>query len=152
VNDLLGFCHLLVYPANASWCGTAYLLAVPDFHYLFDYLANTSWVSLVQVALLAAILHLVIYRSLRRLGWLGEALRPQERVANELVDSLAQLNVGLGLLLTFSGVYGLIGAGQSNDGNWSLLMALGSSALGYSSYAACAFGSVLDSVKTGGKT
>lgn len=114
---------------------------------LFQYFRNTSIVSVGQFLLLAAIVHLVCYRGLRRLGWLGAPLRPPDRVADELVESLAQLNVGLGLLLTFSGVYGMIGAGDGDDGNWSLLMAQGSSALGYSSYAACALGSVLDSVR-----
>jgi len=117
-----------------------------SFRYLGEYLRNTSMLSVVQVVLLAAIVHLLVYRSLRCLGWIGAALRAPEGVANEMVESLVQLNVGLGLLLTFSGVYGLIGAGGGEDGNWSLLMALGSSALGYSGYAACALGSVFDSV------
>lgn len=119
------------------------------FVYLVAYLRNTSLVSTVQFVLLAAIFHRVVYRSLRRTGWLGLTLPSKDRVADDLVQSLAQLNIGLGLLLTFSGVYGLIGAGDGQDGNWSLLMALGSSALGYSGYAACALGSVLDSVRRG---
>ena len=117
------------------------------FLHLMAYLSNTSLVSAIQFVLLAAIFHLVVYRSLRRLGWLGSALSSTDRVADDLVQSLAQLNIGLGLLLTFSGVYGLIGAGNGQDGSWPLLMALGSSALGYSGYAACALGSVLDSVR-----
>jgi len=121
------------------------LMLVPS--HLVEYLRNTPLVSAGQFILLALIFHLVFYRSLRRVGWIGDALRTPERVANDLVESLVQLNVGLGLLLTFSGVYGLIGSGGgTEDGNWPLLLALGSSALGYSGYAACALGSVLDSV------
>lgn len=124
---------------------TLWSVLVPS--HLVEYLRNTPLVSAGQFILLALIFHLVFYRSLCRLGWLGAALRTPERVANDTVESLVQLNVGLGLLLTFSGVYGLIGAGGGTaDGNWPLLLALGSSALGYSGYAACALGSVLDSL------
>lgn len=118
---------------------------IPCEH-LWNYLTHTSAVSVVQVALLALIVHLVSVRSFRRLGWGGDPLAAAEAVANEFIQGLTQLNVGLGLLLTFSGVYGYIGAGQEDDG-WSLLLALGSSALGYSAYAVCAVGPIVDGMR-----
>ncbi len=114
--------------------------------FLFTYLRHTSWISIGQFMLLAAIVFIVLDRASRKAKLYEPALNEDEPICHALTQNMAQLNVGIGLLLTFSGVYGLIGSADSNDGHWSLLMALGSSALGYSAYAACSFGLVLDSL------
>lgn len=120
------------------------LIAWVPLQHLWTYLSNTSVMSAVQVGLLSLIVYLVTERGLRKFRLVFEPLPQGEPVANGFVQGLTQLNMGLGLLLTFSGVFGLIACGAGEDGDWSLLLALGSSALGYSGYAVCALAVVLD--------
>ena len=120
------------------------LIAWVPLQHLWVYLTNTSVMSAVQVGLLSLIVYIVMERTLRKFRLLVKPLTKGEPVANGFVQGLTQLNMGLGLLLTFSGVFGLIASGGGRDGDWSLLLALGSSALGYSGYAVCALAVVVD--------
>lgn len=116
--------------------------------HLFEYLSNTSLLSAVQIGVLYLIVALLIARTCRVLRLPGTTPLPaEEPVANDLVQGLTQLCVGMGLVLTFAGVFQFIGGDQS-QGSWALLLALGSSAIGYSSYALTALGSIADGLAT----
>ena len=69
---------------------------------------------------------------------------PQEQpIADELTDKLVQVCAAMGLVLTFAGLYGDVAAGGEGD-LASVRLALGSSALGYSSLIVYGLASVLD--------
>ncbi|MEO8497452.1 MAG: hypothetical protein ABI614_20465 [Planctomycetota bacterium] len=128
--------------------GSAYGLAIPNgcheaiamnaVPYLQRYLADSNWLALVQMLIFAGIIYLLLARTVGvfRDGAGGS-------VANSLIEHLTQLCMGLGLLLTFSGLYSYMAAGSSGD-QGPLLMALGSSAIGYSGWTVCAAASVID--------
>lgn len=113
------------------------------FPHLIQYLSGSNGLAAVQFVVFVAVFALLVDRAVRAVGWLGRPLACGEPVANAVVDGLTQFCVGLGLLLTFSGLYGYIGSGQGDD-QAALLMALGSSALGYSAWTLCSAAAVVD--------
>ena len=112
-------------------------------HALNQYLYQSNGLAAVQFVIYLAVLHRLLDRSVRAGGAFGRRLTPQQRVADPLLDALARLCLGMGLLLTFSGLYGYISSGSSRD-QAALLLALGSSAVGYSAWTFCAIGAVVD--------
>ena len=110
---------------------------------LMQYLTQSNWLAGVQFAIYLAVLHRLLDRSLRARGLFGRRLELRQRVADPALDALALLCLGMGLLLTFSGLYGYIGSGSNRD-QAALLLALGSSAVGYSAWTFCAIGAVVD--------
>jgi hypothetical protein len=118
---------------------------------LMQYLTQSNWLAGVQFAIYLAVLYRLLDRSLRAWGLFGRRLELRQRVADPALDALARLCLGMGLLLTFSGLYGYIGSGSIRD-QAALLLALGSSAVGYSAWTFCAIGAVVDAwrpAKTG---
>lgn len=113
--------------------------------HLSRYIAQTNFLSVVQVILLGIVVHQILYRGWCSLAAWPERLKPDQPVADDLVQGAAQLCLGLGLVLTFAGVYGHVGTGGGEDG--SLLLALGSSALGYSAFALTAVGPLIDGIR-----
>jgi len=113
------------------------------FPHLIQYLSGSNGLAAVQFVVFVAVFALLVDRAVRAMGWLGRPLASGEPVANAVVDGLTQFCVGLGLLLTFSGLYGYIGSGRGDD-QAALLMALGSSALGYSAWTLCSAAAVVD--------
>ncbi len=79
---------------------------------LSQYLYQTNWLATVQFVIYLAVLHRLLDRSLRVAGVIGRRLTPQQRVADPALDALARLCLGMGLLLTFSGLYGYISFGN----------------------------------------
>jgi len=109
--------------------------------YLQRYLSHSNWLALVQLMIFAAIIYLVAERTVRSVGMLRPVVAGP--VANGLAENLARLCMGLGLLLTFSGLYSYMAAGSTGD-QGPLLLALGSSAIGYSAWTVCAAAAVID--------
>ena len=85
------------------------------FPHLLQYLSGSNTLAAVQFAVFVTIFALLVDRTLRAFGWLGRPLADGEPVANAVVDGLTQFCVGLGLLLTFSGLYGYIGSGEPGE-------------------------------------
>jgi len=109
--------------------------------HLQRYLWDANWLALVQLMIFGGIIYLVAERTSRCLGVLRHGA--EGPVANCLVENLTRLCMGLGLLLTFSGLYGYMAADSSGH-QGPLLMALGSSAIGYSAWTICAAAAVID--------
>ncbi|HPM82082.1 MAG TPA: hypothetical protein PLF81_15350 [Candidatus Anammoximicrobium sp.] len=119
---------------------------------LTQYLSQSNWLASLQFLVYLGVLYRLLERCLLAAGLFGWQLTPQQRVLDPVLDTLARLCLGMGLLLTFSGLYGYIGSGTQGD-QASLLLALGSSALGYSAWTFCAVGGVVDAVRRrGGET
>lgn len=121
-------------------------LAATVFPSLAKYLIASNWLAAMQFGLFVAIMCLLVDRALRATALVGKPLAMDEPVASSTLDSLTRLCLGLGLLLTFSGLYGYIGSGRGGDQD-ALLMALGSSALGYSAWTLAAIAAVIDALR-----
>lgn len=113
------------------------------FGHLSSYLLHSGWIAAVQFALFTAIVCVLADRGLRATGRCGASLADGERITSKMLDQMTCACMGMGLLLTFSGLYTYIGANQQQD-RWPLLLALGSSALGYGAWTIFAFVGVLD--------
>ena len=112
---------------------------------LNQYLYQTNWLATVQFVIDLAVLHRLLDRSLSAVGVIGRFLPPQQRVADPVLDALARLCLGMGLLLTFSGLFGYISSCSGRD-SVTLLLTLGSSAWG-----AIARGRFVRSVRSAGR-
>ncbi len=110
------------------------------FIMLKQYLDGNGLLAVVQLAFMAALVHVLIVGLITSLV---PGRNASTLVASQLAQALAQVCIGLGLLLTFSGVYQMVTAGAGQDQN-GLSLALGSSALGYSAWVFCAFGTLVD--------
>ena len=122
------------------------LIGSPVVPHLLRYLTGSNWLATAQFLLFILIMYRLADRALRATGRWGEPLAATEPVARSTMESLARLCLGLGLLLTFSGLYGYIG-NHGGDDHQSLLMALGSSAIGYSAWTLVAAAAVIDSFR-----
>lgn len=116
------------------------------FPQLVHYLSHSGSLAWLQLSVMIALIYVLLDRLLRLTGRFGPPLPGDRAVAGPTAQALTQICVGFGLLLTFSGVYQMITAGNQNDQD-GLSLALGSSALGYSAWVFCSFGSLADSFR-----
>ncbi len=101
------------------------------FSSLVDYLTHSGWMANVQFILFVVIFGMLADRAWRSLGWFGNSLPPNERITSKVIDQITSACMSMGLLLTFSGLYQYIGVPSDQQDRWPLLLALGSSAIGY---------------------
>lgn len=127
---------------------TDWLMAIGDWlaqTELARYLVTGGWLAWLQLALLVLIFQRFLFHALRR--WLARA-SDAGRWHDGYLEALVQACFALGLLLTFSGLYGYLAEGDmGSQGN--LLKALGSSAIGYSAAVLGALAGLLDVLATG---
>lgn len=114
------------------------------FSNLRAYLSNAPFLATVQFVVFAVVLYVLIDGCWRALASARNGLSPH-KISGPLLEDLSRLCAGLGLLLTFAGLYAYIASEGPRD-RWSLRLALGSSAIGYSAFTLCALGAVIDAV------
>lgn len=103
------------------------------FKSLVDYLTHSGWMANAQFLMFVAVFAMLADRAWRSIGWFGHSLPEHERIASKVIDQITSACMSMGLLLTFSGLYQYIGVPSDQQDRWPLLLALGSSALGYGS-------------------
>lgn len=113
---------------------------------LVSYLWGSGWLASIQFALFVALFCGAADRTARAWGWYGPAFEPDEKIASPMLEQLTYACMGMGLLLTFSGLYTFVGLEQQDD-RQPLLLALGSSALGYGGWTLIAVAGMADHVR-----
>jgi len=111
--------------------------------HLSKYVAHTNLLAYAQLLLFVFLLYRFLVRSLTSTWYRAMSAECDVVIADQFMEELTRLCFALGLLLTFSGLYAYIGNPNSSD-TWSLMLALGSSAVGYSAWTICALGSAVD--------
>ena len=101
------------------------------FPSLAKYLLHCGWLGDAQFGLYVAIFGLLADRGWRKASGDHGGFPQGELVVSKVVEQLTGACMSMGLLLTFAGLYQYIGGANDQQDRWPLLLALGSSALGY---------------------